>query len=230
MSDPKKPKKNTIQRIVGWFADVYLWVRDTLTEDQARMALLTDLGLPPGSTTKLDLPKDKLDSLQRYRSAQDVDTKAFLQTVDDLQKIAEAVKAFAKAAGVSGDAALEEYSHRIFELLALNYVRIHQPGLYWAAQPFGFIEESLTTHSTAKAYPERFVSFFKGIGEHYDKLGFGSLDTEERASALSDFFFIPVSIFLAFFGRNAPERCRPHFGPDPILPDPASVRPAFQRR
>ena len=45
---------------------------------------------------------------------------------------------------------------------------MHQPGLYWAAQPFGFIEESVTTHSTAKAYPERFVSFFKGIGSHFE--------------------------------------------------------------
>ena len=115
MSDSKKPtktKKSVVQRIVGWFVDVYLWARETLTDDQARAALLTDLGLPPTSNAKLDLPKDKLDSLQRYRAAQDVDAKAFLQAVEDLKAIADAVKAFATAVGVSGEAAIEEFSHQ----------------------------------------------------------------------------------------------------------------------
>lgn len=208
---PTKPKKRVVQRIVGWFVDVYLWTRETLTDEQARAALLTDLGLPPDSNAKLDLPKDRLDSLQRYRAAQDVDTKAFLQAVDDLRTIAESVKAFAVAAGVSGDAALEELTHRIFHVLALNYVRIHQPTLYWAMQPFGFIEESLTTHSTAKAYPERFVSFFSGIGDHLEGLG-RDLETEEQAKAFSDLLFFPFSIVLAFFGRDIASAISEDFG------------------
>ncbi|WP_413935685.1 DUF6603 domain-containing protein [Nitrospira sp. BLG_1] len=214
MSDSKKPtktKKSVVQRIVGWFVDVYLWARETLTDDQARAALLTDLGLPPTSNAKLDLPKDKLDSLQRYRAAQDVDAKAFLQAVEDLKAIADAVKAFATAVGVSGEAAIEEFSHRVFHLLALNYMRLHQPMLYWAAQPFGFIEESLTTHSTAKAYPERIVSFFKGIGNHFEALGC-SLATEEQAKAFSDFIFIPVSITAAFGGQAIASAISEDFG------------------
>ena len=200
MSESKKPKKSIPQRVVGFFADVYDWVQDTFTDEQARAALLTDLGLPADSTAKLKLPKDKLNSLQRYRSATDVDTAAFLQTVDDLKVIADAVRAFVRAAGISGDAAIEEYSHRVFQILALNYVRMHQPGLYWAAQPFGFIEESVTTHSTAKAYPERFVSFFRGIGDHFESLGVG-LDTEEEAKGLSDLVFLPASIGVAILQK-----------------------------
>ena len=198
---PTKSKKRVIQRIVGWFVDVYLWAQETLTDEQARKALLTDLGLPPDSDTRLDFPKDRLDSLQRYRATQDVDAKAFLQAVEDLQTIAESVKAFAAAAGVSGEAAIEELTHRIFHVLALNYVRIHQPTLYWAMQPFGFIEESLTTHSTAKAYPERFVSFFSGIGDHLKGLGC-HLDTEEQAKAFSNLLFFSFSMVLVFFGRK----------------------------
>jgi hypothetical protein len=200
MSEPKKPKKTVLQRVVGFLADVYGWVKETFTDDQARAALLTDLGLPADSTAKLDLPKEKLDSLQRYRAATDVDTAAFMQSVDDLKAIFEAVKSFVGAAGVSGEAAIEEYSHRVFQILALNYLRMHQPGLYWAAQPFGFIEESLTTHSTAKAYPERFVSFFKGIGEHFEQLGVG-LETEEEAKGLSDLVFLPTAVLVAICHR-----------------------------
>jgi Family of unknown function (DUF6603) len=200
MSEPKKPKKTVLQRVVGFLADVYGWVKETFTDDQARAALLTDLGLPADSTATLDLPKEKLDSLQRYRAATDVDTAAFMQSVDDLKVIFEAVKSFVRAAGVSGEAAIEEYSHRVFQILALNYVRMHQPGLYWAAQPFGFIEESVTTHSTAKAYPERFVSFFKGIGEHFEQLGVG-LETEEEAKGLSDLVFLPTAVLVAILQR-----------------------------
>lgn len=201
MSEPKKPKKTIPQRIVGWFADMYGWVSDTLTDDQARAALLTDLGLPQDSNAKLEIPKDKLDSLQRYRTAADVDQAAFLQSVDDLKVIAEAVKAFIRAAGISGEEAVEEYSHRAFQILSLNYVRMHQPGLYWAAQPFGFIEESVTTHSTAKAYPERFVSFFKGIGDHFQELGVG-LETEEEAKGLSDLVFLPLAVLAAILQKK----------------------------
>jgi hypothetical protein len=196
-----EPKKTIPQRIVGFFVDVYGWVRETFTDDQARAALLTDLGLPPDAPAKIDIPKDKLDSLQRYRAATDVDTAAFLQSLDDLKVIAGSVKAFVQAAGISGEAAIEEYSNRVFHILALNYVRMHQPGLYWAAQPFGFIEESLTTHSTAKAYPERFVSFFKGIGDHFESLGVG-LETEEEAKGLSDLIFMPISVATAILQRK----------------------------
>jgi hypothetical protein len=200
MSESKKPKKNIPQRIVGFFADVYSWVRETFTDDQARAALLTDLGLPPDSNAKLEIPKDKLDSLQRYRAATDVDTAAFMQSVEDLKVIADAIKGFVRAAGISSEEAIEEYSHRAFQILALNYVRMHQPGLYWTAQPFGFIEESVTTHSTAKAYPERFVSFFKGIGDHFKELGVG-LETEEQAKGLSDLVFLPLALLTAILQR-----------------------------
>jgi hypothetical protein len=202
MSQPKKPKKTVLQRVIGFFADVYGWVADTFTDEQARAALLTDLGLPAdAATTKLEIPKEKLDSVQRYRAATDVDTAAFIQSVDDLKVIFEAVQSFVRAAGVSGEAAIEEYSHRVFQILALNYVRMHQPGLYWAAQPFGFIEESVTTHSTAKAYPERFVSFFKGIGDHFAQLGVG-LETEEEARGLSDLVFLPAALITAILQRR----------------------------
>jgi hypothetical protein len=69
MSEPKKPKKTVLQRVSGFFADVYIWVADTFTDDQARAALLTDLGLPADSTATLAIPKEKLDGLQRYRAA-----------------------------------------------------------------------------------------------------------------------------------------------------------------
>lgn len=202
MSEPKKPKKTVLQRVIGFFADTYGWVRETLIDDQARIALLTDLGLPADAEPpKLNIPKDKLDSLERYRSSSDVNGAAFLQAVDDLKTIYAAVKSFISAAGVSGDAAIEEYSHRAFQILSLNYVRMHQPGLYWAAQPFGFIEESLTTHSTAKTYPERFVSFFKGIGDHFESLGVG-LETEDEARGLSDLIFMPLAVLAAILEQK----------------------------
>lgn len=202
MSEPKKPKKTVLQRVIGFFANVYGWARETLIDDQARAALLTDLGISPGAVPPpLDIPKDQLNSLQRYRASTDVDAAAFAQSIDDLKVIYEAVKSFIGAAGVSGDAAIEELAHRAFQILALNYVRMHQPGLYWAAQPFGFIEESLTTHSTAKAYPERFVSFFQGIGSHFEKLGVG-LETEEEVRGLSDLVFLPLAVLAAILEKK----------------------------
>ncbi|MGZ8182573.1 MAG: DUF6603 domain-containing protein [Methylobacter sp.] len=203
MSAPDdKKKKNIPQRVIGWFVDLYGDIKDWMANDQVREAVLADLGLDPKTTTKLDLPQKSLDSIEKYRSdaTEKADELAFLSTVEDLQTLFASVKAFIEACGVSGDAAIEEVTHRFYKLMALNFIRLRLPALYWVGQPLGFIEESISTLASGEAYPERIISLLSSPKDYFGQLG--SLGTEQEARVLSDAIFFPTTIALAFWEKT----------------------------
>ena len=213
MSDqPKKDekKKSFLKRLFKWFQDIHQWIEETVGDDDTRRAMLMDLGLspdlPPG-TPPPKYPANQLPGITKYREKEEPDNAAFLEAIADIKAIIEAGRAFVKIykdnTSDAGEATLEEVSHRFFELMSLHYIRVHQPALYWIAQPLGLIEETLSVYAPGKTYPERIVNFFKDIGGHFKQIG-GGLDDDAQAEGWTDTILIGltgISVLLAQIGK-----------------------------
>ena len=74
--------ESTLQGLIGEIKEFLEWIKDTLEDDEARKALLEDVGLEPTDPPpKPNVPQDKLDSIGRYQQTVDADTQAGMLVV-----------------------------------------------------------------------------------------------------------------------------------------------------
>ncbi|MBK8816028.1 MAG: hypothetical protein IPN42_11275 [Methylococcaceae bacterium] len=204
---PAEKKESLLKRFFNLVEAINRWIQKTLGDDATRRAMLLDLGLSPDlpeGTQPKDFQPSSLPGITKYREQSDPDKDAFLEAVKDLKAIYEAVHSFIKPyvdqEPNADEQLLEEVTHRFFELISLNYLRINHPILYWLAQPLGLIEEKLTVYGAGGTYPEKLTSLFKDIGHHFKSIG-GGLDTQEEADAWTD-LLIPIEAIFAFVTDN----------------------------
>lgn len=139
-------------------ADFVEWVKGTLEDDDIRRAIAEDLGLQPGeSVPKVNLPQDKVDSITRYRSQANPDQETFIILLQDVRAVYESLRSFISALGVSGVTAQNELLYQLFDLLALNYVRLREPSLYFIVQALGALVEDSSELVEEDASVERFL-------------------------------------------------------------------------
>jgi hypothetical protein len=157
---------NTLKEIGDWLSDIVDDVKGALEDEAMRQLIAEDLGLPPtGSVPKADLPKDKLDSISAYRSEANPDKEAFIQLLGDVRAVYESVRSFIASLGVSSVTTQNQVLYRLFDLFALNEVRVRAPSVFFFVQLLSTIVEDssegpgLTTDDLAE---ER---FFKAIAK-----------------------------------------------------------------
>ncbi len=217
-----------LQKIVGAFHHTFSWLQETLADEDVVRAIYNDLGLDPDGADKLiDLPEDKLGSIARYRDAVDPTPEAFLEALDDIIALIEAVANLTDKKGKLDEAVL----HTILGLMITNYARFHYPKLYWFAEPVLFLENIATSDPIVKGNSVAFLNGLKKIGAFALDLGFRDsskafnqivdvvtspietlttnfpLETEADARRLSDFTFQPLAIVLAIIES---ERLKTH--------------------
>ena len=152
-------ERGLLRRLVDHGVEGMIWIQELLTFDLVRQTLRTELGLAPD--TLLQLPPDRLDSINRYRQNTDPSREALLSTVDDLLAALDAIGGIAEAGREGGgEAALEDVSSRLFNLLAMNVVRRYVPVLFWVTQPLIFAEDAISTYASGQRYADRLVNFF----------------------------------------------------------------------
>lgn len=227
---PAEKKESLLKRFFDLVEDIDRWIQKTLGDDATRRAMLMDLGLSPDlpkETPPKDYPPSGLPGINAYRNKEDPDEEAFLEAVKDLKSIYEAVHSFIKPyvdqETNADEQLLEEITHRCFELMSLNYLRVNYPILYWVAQPFGIIEEKLTVYGAGGTYPEKLTSLFKDIGNHFKSIG-GGLDTQEEADAWMDTLSFPTALSLIITRHYIDNDWipNPYYGwdPEPNSPTP----------
>src|SRR5262249_2013431 len=117
-------------------------VKGALQNEAMRQLIAEDLGIPPGgSVPAANLPQDKLDSISAYRSKANPDKEAFIQLLADVRAVYEAVRAFIAGLGVSSVTTQNQLLYRLFDLFALNEVRVRAPGAFSLIQLFSTIVE-----------------------------------------------------------------------------------------
>lgn len=180
------------------------WVKEKLADSDVRREIAADLGLQPGaSVPDANLPQDKLDSIERYRSQANPDREAFFIMLNDVRAVWEACRAFIRALGVSEITALNETVYRLFEVLSSNYFRLRHPKLYFAALLADALAEDSAAIDESDYTIERFFRslarllefLLSPIGFLYRSVWFGVKD-EEEARRVSEATFTHLAAFL----------------------------------
>ncbi len=141
-----------LQSAVGKIGDFFSWLKEKMQDEQVRRSTLLDLGLDPDKEVGLQIPEDSLSNIDQYRKSVNPDDVAFQSAVNDVKTLYTATKEFVKAI-LDNPTENPQDIHRLlwqfFEVMGTNYVRLHYPGFYWAAQLCGFLVESGVTGQSA---------------------------------------------------------------------------------
>ena len=217
---------NTLKDIGDWLADFVDNVKGALQDEAMRQLIAEDLGLPPsGSVPKADLPPDKLDSIAAYRSKANPDKEAFIQLLNDVRAVYEAVRSFIAALGVSSVTTQNQVLYKLFDLFALNEVRVRAPAVYFIVQLLAtMVEDSqelpqLTTDDLAE---ERFFKALALVVEFalsplYYLFKILSVKDAAGAKKASDRLFPHIAGAVAYFQAKPLDDSRLEYGWDGLV-------------
>ena len=158
------------------------------------------LGLSSSKSAKLVLPQKNLANIRAYEKAAAPSFDDFKKVLGDLKELFTAVSNFVRALDIEGIHNLGELTHRVLDLLLIDYLRLHYPLVYWIAQPIGFLEEPISQLDPPKVVDlprlawDRLVS----IRDWFPQLWV--LDNEVQARQFSDRFFLPLASGLVVLG------------------------------
>src|SRR5262245_37475794 len=126
--------KSLLQTLVGWLIDLLEDARDLLTGEDTRKAIIADFGGNPftGSAPP-EFPPAGLASAKSYRDAAEPDLEGLFAAIQDVRATFTALRAFVEALDLDDDpAALDEGFRTLLDILALNFVRLRAPRLYYS--------------------------------------------------------------------------------------------------
>ena len=126
--------RSLVQRGAGLAVELFEWIRDSLASDEARKAILQDLGVEVTSSPPLAIPDEKLDSIDLYRKRQDADFGAFVSAFGDIVTVLEAIDSFIASNASAPREVIEEQTLRLVTLLGTDYMRLRHPFVFYLAQ------------------------------------------------------------------------------------------------
>ena len=161
------------------------------------------LGLSSSKSAKLALPEKNLTAIRTYQKAADPSFDDFKKVLGDIKAIFSALANFVAALDVEGIHDKGELTHRLIDLLLVDYLRLHYPLVYWWAQAIGFLEEPVASADLPKLVWGRLISvrdWFPGLW---------IMDNEAQARGFSDRFFLPIVstlVILSFLSKTKSTR------------------------
>lgn len=204
-------KRALVQRVVGFLADYFAWVKETFASDTARRAVLADLGLDPAEPPPLPLPAERITSIDAYRNRADPTEQAFLAVWQDVLTVVETVEGFVDAAGAGagGKAVVKEAVRQFLSLTATEFMRLRYPMVYFAARLFAVIEDRLPQQFhqpvnvlVSKDIFDNLLELVKSPIEHFDRV-YSTPETEDDARRLAANTLVPLGILFAFWTETA---------------------------
>ena len=124
-----------LRRLTGEVVDFVAFVGDLLGRQEARSAVLRDLGGPPGIDSPVQLPAAQLDALERYRNDVGDDAQADIEAVGNLALVIGALIDQIEAWGGSDwSGRTDTFVTSLFDLLGSTYVRRRWPKLFLIMQ------------------------------------------------------------------------------------------------
>jgi hypothetical protein len=203
------PQRSLVQQAVGWLAGYFGWLRETLSSDTARRAVLADLGLDADDPPPLAVDGERITAIDRYRDQVDPSHEAFLGVWQDVLAVVEAVDGFVAAAGAGGQAAVKEAVRQFLSVTGTEYMRLRYPLPYFAARLLAVIEDVVPAqfHRPVDVVVTRdvftnLVALLEAPVDHLDRV-FSTPGTEDDARRLAAHTLIPLGLVLAYWEQTA---------------------------
>jgi hypothetical protein len=131
-------KKSAAQRLLGSMRDVLEGLLELLGDPDARAGA----GLNPDATPDFTTARGALDSVGVYFNSDNPDGQQYLEAVDDIITIVNALRDIIAAVRFSGDATpIEDYLSFILNVGGLTVLRRRLPTIYYAARVLGFVQD-----------------------------------------------------------------------------------------
>lgn len=183
-----------LRRLTGEVVDFVAFVGDLLGRQEARSAVLRDLGGPPGIDSPVQLPAAQLDALERYRNGVEDDVQADIEAVGNLALVIGALIDQIEAWGDSDWAGrTDTFVASLFDLLGSTYIRRRWPKLFLIMQAVTVTNELTGAHGPGdQAMPDI------DPGELWDGLSEASLSKLRRAFKAPGRFFGSILSILSF--------------------------------
>ena len=167
---------------------------------------------PAAGSTAPQFPPAGLNSVKAYRDAADPDLEALFSAIQDIRAVINTLRSFVESLDLGAGAIVDEALRDLLDLLALNYIRLRQPRLYFTLQAVSFAEE--------------FTSVYGGE--------FNGISSVPRAfKKLWEFVTSPSRWFITIATASAPNHAStmPTIAPaTPRIADSVTTSPKILRR
>lgn len=192
---------NLFKSIGDELADFVDWVRDVMKDEAIRKSIAEDLGLEPGQSIQKP-PDQQLSSVDSYRSKANPDKEAFIALLNDVRACYQNVRTAIAGFGSNDVTRINSIVYLMFDMLALNYVRLHFPRSYAIIQALSAIAEDYSALEDRPPVMERIFApiakaeefILSPIGYTFLALAQG-IENEERARKVSDHIFPQIATF-----------------------------------
>ncbi|MGH8718979.1 MAG: DUF6603 domain-containing protein [Burkholderiales bacterium] len=236
--------KSILQHFANGVADFVAWLVDELTPDKVGDALseasgrnraFDSLAEDLGATTEAGKPPvykaPSTAGLKAYRDAADPGIEAWIGVINDVRALYESIRAIIDAWEFGSDAAADEVTQRLIDLLVTNYVRQRWPKLYTWMEFARFSTEPATLYgpggSGAARFGSSFLALIRFLLAPVEVLGRltvkgpdgAPLDTEAQARKLSDATLLHAAGLLAFATSEAARHSAREVGYDSSVND-----------
>lgn len=190
--------RSVLQGLLGLLIGVLTDIKETMADDQARRAILLDLGLnpPTSGTPTLVLDEAKLRQIAAYVDTQDPSMEGFVESLEHAAALIDAIRALIRAAGAGSDQATGVAFELLMQMYLSSHMRHALPEVYWTLRLLGAIEEVYGTQVSTELRLERIGQM---ITSGPVRVVTNSLVTHDDALLFSGtlgFLFLLAHIFL----------------------------------
>jgi hypothetical protein len=171
---------NVIQSLAKDFRNFLDVAAQYLNDPLVKREVLSNLGLNPDADPDFKIPEESLANIDRFVNSVDPNLEAFLSLLEGILSIGDAIKAVLDAAKFSPEDPIDTNSaaYLILSILAVNFVRLRRPRIYWTARLVGLINETIRPETFGPILNEEFSSFsdvwskITKLNFWFDRLGF----------------------------------------------------------
>jgi hypothetical protein len=224
-------QKSFTQTLLGWFVNLLEDGRDLLTGEDTRKAIIADLGGNPSArSAPPTFPPAGLASAKAYRDAAEPDIEGFLAGIQDVRACVEALRSFVDSLDLDDKSEVaDEVFRDLLDILAMNFVRLRAPLLYYSLQATSFAEDF------SSVYGGRFGGF-TGLGRAFRRLfeflcspsGFRAqvnFDDEAGVQRISDLTLLALAGLTTYGKLKVPKADDVMYGWDLVPGVPGSDLP-----
>jgi hypothetical protein len=132
--------KSTLKSVVGFFADMFKWIKEALIDDEIRAGIIADLGLDPEQHKSVPPPNfdGYLDGIERYRQTANPDKEALAAAIADIKAVYEALRTFVDVLTEDDSQLTSELSYQLFHIMTTQLCPRAMPLFYWIGSLLGF--------------------------------------------------------------------------------------------